>query len=111
MDNENFNIKRYLGKLILEFNKKTNKIIEQQRVIDEQQVTINRLQERLDAAINKATTITNFENIKNMSVDDFVDYIYSVFLAGRMSAMKEVEYEDYKEFLMQEYNDISNGHK
>lgn len=103
MDNEDFNIKRYLGKLILEFNKQKNKITELERTIVEQETIIEKLQNQLSD-----TVTTNFENIKNMSVDEFVDYIYSVFLAGRMSAIKTVEYEDYKDFLMKEYHNIGN---
>lgn len=103
MDNEDFNIKRYLGKLILEFNKQKNKITELERTILEQEAIIGKLQNQLNN-----TVTTNFENIKNMSIDEFVDYIYSVFLAGRMSATAVVEYEDYKDFLMKEYHNIGN---
>lgn len=106
MDNEDFNIKRYLGKLLLEFNKQRNKITELERTIVEQETTIKKLQGQI-----KDTVTTNFENIKNMSIDEFVDYIYSVFLAGRMSAMKTVEYEDYKEFLLKEYDNYGNINK
>ena len=103
MDNEDFNIKRYLGKLLLEYRKQSNKITELERTVVEQETTIRKLQGQI-----KDTVTTNFENIKNMSIDEYVDYIYSVFLAGRMSAMKNVEYEDYKEFLLKEYHNIGN---
>jgi len=44
--------------------------------------------------------VTNFEKIKQMSVEEFADYIQAVFIAGKLSKTdSNLVYENYKEWL------------
>lgn len=57
--------------------------------------------------------MTNFEKIKNMSDSDFSDYVWAVFLAGRLYESRKYSKENFElftgdEFGFKDYNDWLN---